>query len=115
MGPPVGEEIAQQMQAPGPIGQAALRGGQPQQQPQDPMAAPGGDDSGIIGQSMVVKNHLQDMIQKEPALAPWLNNAINQVETGVRTVMSQRQQQSGGTYPEASANAAPGPAAGLPM
>lgn len=82
---------------------------QPQQQdmgsPQDPLE----------GQLIVTTIHMREMLRSKPALGPWVNQAINLLQTGVRTIMAQDRQQAGATTPVSSATPSSEPGGGLPV
>ena len=114
--PPAGDLVAQQQPSLGPFAQAAQRG--PQAPPQPGPGPNGGDPGAIQGAAEVVKTHLESMMRQEPALTPFLQHAINDIETGMRTVFANRQQNAmaqTGTLPISGAAPPTEPGAGLPM
>lgn len=115
LGPPPAAGMTSQMQ--GPFSPAAARGQQPQPpQPRQPGQGPGqgSPQDPVEGQMIVATIHMKEMLKQEPALAPWVNQAINLLQTGVRTVLAQQRQQSG-TSPMSSATPSSEPGAGLPV
>lgn len=109
LGPPPDQGVVEQMQPQqGPFSLAQQRGQQPQQDmgnPEDP----------IEGQLIVVTIHMKQMLNSKPALAPWVNQAVNLLQTGVRTIMAQDRQQAGATNPVSSATPSSEPGGGLPV
>lgn len=114
IGPPPAQDVLQQQQpaGAGPFGQAA-------QQPPSPPAAPqgpnGSSQESVQGTAQVVQIHLQQMMQDEPALTPFLQHAISDIQAGLTAVFTQRQANQQATMPTAASNTPSSePGAGLP-
>ncbi len=63
----------------------------------------------------MVTMQMRHMTQIEPALAPWVNDAISKLQSGVRTILAQQRQTSGGTMPAETSTPSSEPGAGLPF
>jgi hypothetical protein len=79
------------------------------------MGAPGQSlEGGLIMASITIKQ----LLRADPAMAPWVSQAVNILETGVRTILAQRRQTGapgGMMMPAQSATPPNEPGAGLPF
>lgn len=120
MGPPPAAPGATPQPGPFSMGAAA------QQQQGPPPGGPGGPGGPnpssptqpIEGQLLMVTMQMRHMLTPpdgDPALGPWVNDAISKLQSGVRTIMAQRRQTQGSTMPADSATPSSEPGAGLPF
>lgn len=115
VGPPPAADVQQQR---GPFSMASQ---QQQQAPPQQQGGPG--DQGtptqpLEGQLIMVTIQMRHMLQApdgDPSLAPWVNSAITSLQAGVRQVLAQKRQSSGGGMPLESSTPSSEPGAGLPF
>lgn len=111
IGPPPAAGIAQQQQSqPGPFAQASNMGAGLPNMGATPAVTM--DPGALQGTVQVVKIHLENLLRIAPASAPWVQHAISDLETMVRTLIGQQQANAA---PASSASPPAEPGAGLPI
>lgn len=110
VGPPPAAS-SQQQPPPGPF-TMANQNAQQQQSPPDQAGSP---QEPLEGQLIMATIQMRHMLKLEPSLGPWVNDAIAKLQSGVRTILSQRRQANGGSMPVEGATPSMDPGSGLPF
>lgn len=110
MAPPPAADVASQMS---PSAMAAQQPPAPQGMPGQPEQSSPDSGNPVTALVYTALIHLQEAMQQEPGLAPYISSAVKTIQVGLGTVLG-KQQQSAQEAPAVSQSPT-GPGVGMPI